>query len=62
MLYALNSYSAICQLYLINLEKNHSGMCVNRTNFDSNFRISFKNFFKENVAMTEGHVNATYYS
>ena len=60
MLYTLSLYSVTCQLYLNKpRKKNHSGMCVKRTNLGSNFRISLKNFFKEKVVMREQCVNAT---
>ena len=60
MLYALSLYSTTCQLYRNKpRKKNHSGMCVKRTNLDSNFRISLKKIFKEKVVMREQCVNAT---
>lgn len=60
MLYALSLYSVTCQLYLNKpREKNHSGMCVKRTNLDSNFTISLKIFLKEKVVMREQCDNAT---
>ena len=50
MLYALSLYGVTCQLYLNTpRKKNHSGMCVKRTNLDSNFRISLKNFLKKKL-------------